>query len=193
MDIHPFSIVTAPTSEPLTAEEVMEYLRLPDAGEVATLSNLIAEARDFLEGELDMQLMPATLELHLHRFPCSGEAIRLRRPPIVAVTSIEYVDSDGQTQTVEAADYRLDRRALPPRIYPVDTWPTADDRPEAVTITYTAGYASVTAIPPTLRAAMLLYVGHRYENREATAPTAIHKLPLGMDRLLQRHRHIEVY
>ena len=38
-----------------------------------------------------------------------------------------------------------------------------------------------------IRQAMLLMIGHWYENREASSPIAVHELPMAVPALLQPH------
>jgi hypothetical protein len=55
----------------------------------------------------------------------------------------------------------------------VGTWPSVYPRPDAVQITYTAGYSSTSSpfnaasgVPAAVKSAILLTIGDLYENRE---------------------------
>jgi uncharacterized phiE125 gp8 family phage protein len=55
----------------------------------------------------------------------------------------------------------------------------------AVEIQYVAGYGSAaTSVPEGIRQAILLAVGHWYENREQSTAKAMQELPLGARHLL---------
>jgi hypothetical protein len=91
------------------------------------------------------------LEIHL---PC---------PPVQSVTSIVYLDASGATQTVDPTTYALVDRV----VFPLGgaSWPaTAVFRPDAVKITYVAGFAD-GALPPAIRSGLLLKLGTLYANR----------------------------
>lgn len=62
---------------------------------------------------------------------------RLPYRPIVEVVSVEYTAPDGTTGTVDPADYRLVADRL------IGDWPAVADEPDAVRVTYVAGYDTV--------------------------------------------------
>jgi len=120
-----------------------------------------------------------TLEVALDEFP-SG-AIELPRGPVTSITSVKYIDEAGVEQTLSNTLYTLDDYGLQCWAVPaVDTeWPAIMEVANAVKVRYVAG-----DLPGAVRSAMLLSVGHWYANREATAPTAVQELPLGVKSLL---------
>jgi uncharacterized phiE125 gp8 family phage protein len=95
--------------------------------------------------------------------------ILVPRPPLISVSSITYVDGNGTTQTLSAAAYKVDTDSEPGRITPAYgyCWPTTRAEINAIAITYVAGYATRAAVPASIKQAMLLLIGHWYENREA--------------------------
>ncbi|MCA9312663.1 MAG: head-tail connector protein, partial [Phycisphaerales bacterium] len=84
-----------------------------------------------------------------------------------SVTSIAYVDADGNNQTLDSAQYRVDTVSEPGRIEldTAYTWPTTDDRLNAVTITIVAGYASAAAVPAEAKHLVKFVAAHWYEHR----------------------------
>lgn len=95
-------------------------------------------------------------------FEGASGILHLGLGPVSAITSIAYLDGDGATQTLAASAYRLGQQG---RVLPVDSWPSgAVDG--GVTITFTAGFAT-GAVPPVLKQAALMMIGHWYMNREA--------------------------
>jgi uncharacterized phiE125 gp8 family phage protein len=121
------------------------------------------------------------------------------RAPVQKIVSLKYYDSAGVERTWDPVNYIIDTDSEPARITPGwgQFWPPWQLRENAVTITFKAGYgekvgdddptdeASVAAVPQTIKQAILLLVGHWYENREAVvigpAPTSI---PMAVDALL---------
>jgi uncharacterized phiE125 gp8 family phage protein len=122
-------------------------------------------------------------------------ALRLPMPRLVSVTSITYLDTYGDLQTLDPATYSVDINSQPARIVPSInlTWPTTDYyMPGSVQVTYVSGSygdgVDVNTCPRSIVAAILLMVGHLYENREATSQLALKTIPLGVDALLNAYR-----
>ncbi len=119
------------------------------------------------------------------------------RPPLISVSSIKYLDLDGTETTVATSVYRVDADSEPGRIT-LDynqTWPTDKrDVTNSVIIEHTAGYgASTSAVPEDIRHAILMLIGHWYENREALLVGTIAKpIEMGVEALLSPYR-MEVF
>ncbi len=168
------SLKTAPASEPLSLEEAKLHLRLStDAtAEDDLVASLIVAAREHVETYTNRALITQTWYWKSHGFPC-GDII-IPRPPLVSITSISYVDSNGASQTWAAGStgYQLIKPAGPKaqyaRVQPsyLIPYPQARSQPEAVTIEYVCGYGDATAVPDSIKSAMRLLIGHWYENRE---------------------------
>jgi len=118
-------------------------------------------------------LFTTTYTLYLEDFP-TGMEIVLPRSPATAVASVKYYDDTGTLQTYAASNYNVtindpDR----PAIWVADTadWPSVQaDNPEAVEIAFTAGYgALITDVPPMILNGIILYAGHLYDHRTASA------------------------
>ena len=157
-----------PTSEPVTLTEAKAHCRIDTTADDTLVSSLITAARLWCESRLGQQIMPATYRCKIDAF--TSHVVELPYPPLTAVSSITYVDSSGSTQTLSSAMYTTDTDSKPGRVFSVyaETWPTTRDQLQAITITYTAGYASESVVPQPIKQAILLLVGHWYENREAS-------------------------
>jgi uncharacterized phiE125 gp8 family phage protein len=130
----------------------------------------LTAAREHVENLTGRALITQTLRCYLDRFPgCT--AIKLPRPNLLTVTSVQYVDENGDTQTLSASDYTVDTAHLPGRILLNwdATWPSTLDQPNSVIVNYTAGYGPARSdVPGALRVAMKLLIGDMYQNREAS-------------------------
>jgi uncharacterized phiE125 gp8 family phage protein len=144
---------------------------------------MIAAATASIEGPngIGIALSPQTWRLSLDHFPCE---IVVPLGPVTAVTSVTYKDALGTDQPVGGLRYDLDQQPL--RIWPArDTaWPSIYCEPGAVKVTFECGYEE---LPQDLRWAMLLLVGHYYENREAVSE-GLQELPMGASSILERYR-----
>lgn len=186
---------TAPTVEPVGLDELKTALRIDGDERTQDLNRLIRAARQYAETYLGRQLCTATWLLKLDAFPANDGAIRPLRPPLVSVTSIGYTDSDGDAQTLDAGNYTVDADTEPGRIVPAygETWPSTRAVPNAVTVTYVAGYGGAADVPQTIRQGIIALVGHWNENPEPVITgTIAAKLPLHVEALLDSERIIEV-
>ena len=108
-------VLIPPATEPVTLEEVLEYLRLDvEVGgqPPATLSALIQAAREVAEDRTARALMRQTLELSLDAFPCGTQPINLPRPPLVEVERVTYLDQ-GEEVELDAGAYVVDAASEP--------------------------------------------------------------------------------
>lgn len=176
-------LVTAPSVEPVSLDELKAHLRVDQADENGLLTSLIVAARRHLEMETRRAFINTTYAYRLPKFP-ADRFIELPRPPLSSVTSIVYEDSDSVSQTLAASSYQVDTYGEPGRVAlePSQSWPATEaDRLNAVTVTYVAGYGSAaTDVPQEIRQAIMLLAGHWYENREHTSPEAPREIPYGI-------------
>lgn len=179
----------APTSEPVSLVEVKQHLRVTHNSEDALLLLYMQAAREHIERTTRRQLLTATYVLGLDAFP-SCDTFRLPRAPIQSVTSIAYLDTAGVSQTLATSVYGVNTRCEPGQVFLKygQTWPSSYSQEQAVTVTYLAGWGHYSQVPPQLKMALLLLVGHCYEHREATAEKALMEVPFGVGNLLWLHR-----
>lgn len=202
MIVLPVKVITQPTEEPLSVDEVKHWMRLdfdfdeedPDPDpfyqkEISLLNTLIKTAREYAELTLCQRAFAEqTLEYSTNEFK---KTIKLPRPPLQSVTAFTYKDSGGTTHTlIENTDYLVDNSVEPAILIPVASWPSVKLHPIApIKIQYVAGYTSQT-MPQEIKQWICLMVAHWYENREAILPMGhnIMKTPYGVDTILQGYR-----
>ncbi len=158
---------SAPAVEPLTLAQAKLHLRFDAADEDVPITALIVAARRYVEKVTRRQLVTATYKLYLETL--SG-VIRLPRPPLQSVTTVNYVDLAGATQTASSDDYTVNKYPVVGTVGPdyTKSWPTVRGHTNDVTITYKAGYGDAgTDVPDDLKQAMKLLIGHWFEHREA--------------------------
>jgi uncharacterized phiE125 gp8 family phage protein len=173
----PLKVIVPPTLEPITLAEAKAQCRVDGAEEDALISGYITAAREYCAGFDWRAYLTQTLELWLEAWPHDDE-IELPKPPLQSVTSIEYYLTDDTKVTLPATVYGVDAISTPGtvRLKYCQQWPSAVLRDyNAICITYVAGYANTALVPQTIKQAMLLLVGHWYENREATLVGTISK------------------
>jgi uncharacterized phiE125 gp8 family phage protein len=162
-------VITPPTVEPVSLTEAKLHLRVDGAAEDTLIAGLIQAAREHIENVLThCTLCTQTLEYVISQFPGGCEAIQLPRPPLQSVTSIKYTDSADVIHTMNAADYCVNTDGNPGLVTPAYelSWPSSSLAPSgAVRIRYVAGWGAAASVPQALKQAILLLVGHLYENR----------------------------
>lgn len=180
-------LVTPATTEPVTRAEAKLFLRIDNTDEDATVDSLIVAARQYAETRTRRQFITATW---LKTFSCLPFQLTLDYPPLIAVTTFQYYDLDGALQTLSSTQYLVDTVTEPGQVvraYQV-VWPFIRQRPDAVQVTYTAGYGSTAAyVPEGIKLAMKLLMGHWWENRETTAPGIVTNLPLAAEAILDSY------
>jgi uncharacterized phiE125 gp8 family phage protein len=174
-------VIYEPQSEPVSVDEVKVPLRITDDSEDIYLATLVKTARRMAERYSGLSFVTQTRQMKLDSFPCNTtEVIELPYGPVIAISGndsasspntlgVSYVDDDGATQSLTLdTTFRLDSSSDIPRIQPIDDWPTDvdDERINAVSITYTAGYGSASDVPPEAKQAIICQVVSMYEDPE---------------------------
>lgn len=158
---HVYKRTAGATARVVTCDEIKQHLRLTVNDFDTELERLEEAAVAVLEEDLQRQFITATWTLTLDRFP---DVIEVERCPLTSVTSITYIDSAGDSQTLASSQYRVDTTSEPGRITRAfgTSWPTTRDITGAVTVTFTAGYGGRSAVPAAIRQAVLLWIEGEY-------------------------------
>jgi uncharacterized phiE125 gp8 family phage protein len=160
----------------------------------------LAAAVDYAEDYTGLSLVERVLEMGLDTFPRYG--ITLKRPPVVEIISFTGADgSDGEMDLGD--DYTLDDYQRPPQLLPVTAWPSVIRTPNLIKIRYRTGYrrllidgesdnptseSDAGPLPKSIVQALLLLLGHFYENRNDSVEKALSTIPLGVTALLGTKR-----
>jgi uncharacterized phiE125 gp8 family phage protein len=162
------SVGTEPSVEPVSVDEAKLHLRVDIATENDLITRLIAVARRHSEQLSGKAFITQTLAGGLSGWPRDG-VIRLPYMPLQSVTSITYVDADGDTQTLAETVYGVDTKLGLIYLKNNQSWPTTALRDyDPITVTWVAGYGDAAAdVPDAYKQAILLLVGHWFENRES--------------------------
>ena len=210
------TLVTAPVDIGASDLMAVEHLRLgswpPEDHAILDTYIEVATARlDGRDGLLGRALITQQWEYRLSSFP--GE-IRVPLPPCQSIDSIKYIDKDDVEQTLPTADYQVfgihstvntnfpaalqatlgtTYDSGPATITPATgkSFPsTKSDHQEAVTVLFTAGYGlDFVNVPLPLQQAILMDVGHMYENRESfIVGQSFTEVPMGYMALISNYR-----
>tara|TARA_R110000851_G_scaffold97905_1_gene211930 strand:+ start:10855 stop:11478 length:624 start_codon:yes stop_codon:yes gene_type:complete len=187
-----FIVSVASTTSPSSTADLKSWLRIDTADEDTEIAFIGMACQNMLEDLTNTTLMQQTMKVYFDGFPPEGTPMELPRPPHISVTAIKYVDDDGVQQTWDAAKYEVSTLGkLPIEILPIEseTYPSTGSTPTAsvfnkVEVEYVAGYATAAEIPQGFVVGHRMFVGHFYNNREATTVDNVKDLPLGLQMIV---------
>lgn len=110
---------------------------------------------------------------------------------IRSVEALSYQTEAGSVETIPAERYALVGRGRLRQLVAVGghSWPSVADRPDAVSLEFTAGFASVDEVPEDLKAAARELVKFYYDQPLADAAKGVpEQVQRGVDRLTERYR-----
>lgn len=149
-----YKITTPPSEEPVTVAELKLQARITHDDEDAALEGYISAARERCEELLERPIITRTVTLTLDDWPGDGD-IELLPSPVQSITSIQYLDADGVTQTVDPSVYTLDNSSDHGRHWVLlqggEVWPTVGDYANSVIIVFVAGYGAAAAVPASVK------------------------------------------
>jgi uncharacterized phiE125 gp8 family phage protein len=181
-------LVTPPTIEPVTKEELRLHLRT-DAADFPDAAAFITDARQEIETRAGIAFLTQTWRLALDRWPTGGEAwwdgvregpasslytsntmrsVELPRWPLASITSVTTYDEDGNSTAVTVAstfDVDLYRRPGRITLQRGATWPVALRAANAIEIVYVAGYTSAANVPSPMKRAVKHLAAYLYSHR----------------------------
>lgn len=153
--------IVEPTDEPITLADAKEHVRVTDDDQDFYIQGLITASRIWCENKIDRSFITSTWQVTTDQFPDNAGPINLPRPNLIAISSIQYIDTGQTLQTIDPSRYAVDAASQPGRIFPAYTliWPATLLFANSVIITYTAGYGdSADDVPLTIKHAMKMYM-----------------------------------
>lgn len=159
--------VSGPDCEPITLSEAKQHLRVVGSTDNEYIANLITMAREEIEKLTRLALITQTWRMKFNGWP-SGDHFCLSPAPLLAVSSITYLDTNGSSQTLSTDVYEVDTARMPGVVWLKydQSWPALRSVQNAITVNYTAGYgADGNDIPQRAKHAMLLLMESAFSNR----------------------------
>lgn len=162
---YPSTITVAVTEEPVSAEQARQQARTDsDTEHDAELTRLRTAARAYVEKYCGVRFGTQTIVAKCDSF---ADMARLSEAPVQSVTSIQYVDADGDAQTLSTDVYELRADGLEVAVVLKygQAWPSIQPG-SRITLTAVVGHATV---PPNVLHAMLLWIAEQFGNHEPVA------------------------
>lgn len=177
--------ITPATARPVMMAEARDHCRGPAAEDDDVLAGFVQAALTMV-GEMSGRVLAP--ETWAASFPYVCGDLKLPKAPVIEVVSITYFDAADVQRTATLADFYVfaDEDSCVIRPKAGRAWPTTIKREDAVTVTFEAGYET---IPDPLKTAVLMLVGHLYENREAATVGAVAvPVPFGVQEMVGLYR-----
>lgn len=191
-------LITPPATTPVSLTEAKTHLRIDGTNDDAAIAAYIEAATKATEAFLGRALVDQTWQLVLDSFPTGIDLeIKIPKPPLIAVTSIVYDDSNGQEQPLTPDNYFVDNVSEPGWVVPASgslSWPAPIAAINSVRINFRAGYLDnnsppANIVPGDIKSAILLTIGTLFEQREAqVVGDNVYALSWGVENLLRQHR-----
>ena len=182
--------------EPVSIEELAAFCRITDAADEAQLKVLGIAARQRVEDLTGRALTEQSWVLQApdwhHLYDCrDARTIYFDRTPLVSIDSVQYFDAVTETLTTwDAANYHVLTGFEPGRLVrdADSSWPDVDDRPDAVQITFTAGYDDPDDVPQHYAHAVRFLTRHFWDYRDVMVDGRMEEMPQGFDALISGMR-----
>jgi len=156
----------SPADLPVTVDECKRDLRMTASDQDALIQDLIVAAVDYCDGSfglLNRALITQTWKMVV---PELKSCFEIPLTPVVSISSASYYDESNDLQSYDPANYIVtgdnDRAMID--LAGTATLPGTYDRPDAVSITFVAGYGAAGDVPSSIRMAIRLLVSHWFES-----------------------------
>lgn len=152
------TVTVPPAAEPVSVEEAKDWARITESAEDAIVERLITRAREMVESYTGRALLSQTV---VQRWDYWPRYLEMLRAPVASVTSLQYIDTVGVTQTIGTSNYYTDLVSEPARLVPLPSyaWPSLQDgRPNAIILTYVAGHTDADDVPEGIKVAIMQLV-----------------------------------
>lgn len=197
-------VVSQPSQEPVTLAEAKSHLRIDGSDDDTLIGLCLGASRQYFENACQIHIASKTVQLALDSFPVTVpnlsvtsninypfqtkyypfDGVIYLTGPVSSVESVAYTDTALAEQAL--GSYRVDLISNPARITYASAWPTTAKITNAVRVNYTAGFAN-GAVPKLLKAGILFYVAHLYENREAVTTGSLTETPLAVESIILQY------
>lgn len=174
---HILTLAEASNASAVALSDVKDHLEVVETHRDALITHLIDVAAEVVEDELGR---PVSLQTWNEALQYPGRDVYLQKLPAQSLVSITYYDTDNVEQTATLSEFTL-YKSDDWAFVRCEDWPSTYDRPDAITIQYTAGHATT---PKKAEQAIRLIVGHWYENREDASELNLKDIPRSASSLI---------
>lgn len=185
-------VATSPSVEPVALSRAKEHLRVTTSDDDTYIERLIQVSRMMVEKHTRQIWTAAAFNVFYDDFPSTDTIVI---PDLTNISSVTVLYTDlTDTEVIWAAtNYHTALSTKPARIVKKTNsdWPSTSQAPGAVRISVSTAAPS-TGVPQPIVQAILMLVGHFYENRQEVVDRVQYQMPNAMEFLLSPFRSIEI-
>ena len=182
-----YKIKTGVSSELLSLSEAKSHLRIGNSDYDTYVGSLIPVARKAVENFTNLLIGEQTWNLYqdVLKFQTT-----ISKVPVNSIESFSYLNQDNELKTMaNHTTVYEDLKSKPARIAVEDVPDLFDEGYNQIIIEFKAG---ITDLPETLKQAMLLMIGHWFENRQdVVTGTQVNEIPETSKYLMLPYIHYE--
>jgi len=183
------SILSPPTVEPLSLDDIKAHLRVTHDDEDALITGLMVAARQTIEARAGLALMAQSWRLSCDIVP--SETVHLPLTPVQSVNDVSIITAAGDVLSIADHLYEVAAGSLG-RVRRVGIWPKPGVSIDGVRIDFTAGWMDPSLLPEDLKQAVKLLTAQFYETREAAGVERVYRIPDAVDALSAPYRQVRL-
>ncbi|MCD1620958.1 head-tail connector protein [Salipiger manganoxidans] len=164
----------APVNMPVSLAEAKAHLRVDHDDQDDLITAQIKAATAYLDGYAGILGRALVTQTWRHDFAGFADRLALPVSPVTAIVSVSYFDVGNVVQTLDPSvcDLFTDARGAYVSLRPGQSWPATFYRPDAVSVTFTAGFGAAD-VPEPIRQAILLIVQRLFDGTDTSIDVAI--------------------
>ena len=186
-------LVEPPEGEIISLDLAKQHLRvtLDDEDNDNYIMRCVASATQFIESYANLRLETQSIKFLSDNWP-PCPYLHFPVHPITAISSVKYLDSNGDLQEMDAELYQLSGSRRPPVLYllsPLSLWPSLSEGLDSVEIVADVGFSGLdSGVPEPLIQAVLMLTRHLYDNPGDTDIMTIKEVPKASEYLVFPYR-----
>ena len=184
-----YKVIDAANQQAVDTEDMKLYLKVDTTADDSLIEDLIKAATSSCQEYTNRFFI--TTEITQYGDNWSDVSELFKSPVQAALFNVKYWDTAGILQTLGTTKYTLDNVSQPARLVPSpdESWPSIIDGLNAIEINYKVGVDSADDVDNAIKQAVLLTVGHWYQNREAViVGRQVNEMPMSAKYLLDQYK-----
>lgn len=184
-----YKVITAAASNVLTTSEVKSHLKVDTTADDTLIDNLIIAATNSCQEYTNRFFITTEITQYGDNW---NDVTELFKSPIQSsLFNVKYYDTNNLLQTLASSEYNLDNSMQPSRLCeaPDKSWPSLSEKINAIEVNYNVGVDNASDVDNAIKQALLLTIGHWYQNREAViVGRQVNEMPMSAKYLLDQYK-----
>ena len=160
------------------------HLRVEHSSDDALITSLITSSQEVVQKYTGDFMQRTAVNFYSDTFM---DFMDLHGGTDLNILGLNYINAVSGTTVAAIADYQLDGKSYPSRLRMMRIPDDVKDQLNAVTVQTISGFDTDDR-PQALEVAMLLIIGHLYENRQDVGRFKHHEIPMASKYLMEPYR-----